>query len=299
MAGITSPARDWFRLTTPDPELAEFGAVKEWLFVVESRLRLAFQRSNLYQSCRSSTRTSAGRAPAVMHVEEDVEDGCAPTSFRWASTAWPTPPRLRVDTVYPRIWDDGAAAGAEVQPREVQRHGAGRLPQWQLRRLDSGVPRHAAQPRPGCAGAWAPKREALALLLLRARHQAGRTTSFSGRRATMSSPPCARGGRSPERTSTEAPRRWTRWAMSAPCQALERDGRRGLRQNCQPAHARARLMIPGRQPAPRGLNYLDAANARDAFSPRWRFTPSHRRRGTQAARARAAHPKRPSSRTSG
>src|SRR5690606_12998366 len=31
MAGVTSPARPWFRLTTPDPGLAEFGPVREWL----------------------------------------------------------------------------------------------------------------------------------------------------------------------------------------------------------------------------------------------------------------------------
>jgi len=31
MSGVTSPARPWFRLTTPDPDLAEFGSVKMWL----------------------------------------------------------------------------------------------------------------------------------------------------------------------------------------------------------------------------------------------------------------------------
>src|SRR3990167_3045806 len=35
MSGITSPARPWFRLTTPDPDLAELGPVKEWLAFVE------------------------------------------------------------------------------------------------------------------------------------------------------------------------------------------------------------------------------------------------------------------------
>src|SRR5262245_46403108 len=31
MGSGTSPARQWFRFTTSDPELAEFGPVKEWL----------------------------------------------------------------------------------------------------------------------------------------------------------------------------------------------------------------------------------------------------------------------------
>lgn len=49
MAGLTSPARPWFKLTTPDPALAEHGAAKAWLYHVESTMRDAFTKSNLYQ----------------------------------------------------------------------------------------------------------------------------------------------------------------------------------------------------------------------------------------------------------
>lgn len=48
MAGITSPARPWFRLTTPDPELAKYGPVRVWLDDVSDRLNQVFARSNLY-----------------------------------------------------------------------------------------------------------------------------------------------------------------------------------------------------------------------------------------------------------
>ena len=48
MAGITSPARPWFRLTTPDPELAEFGPVKDWLNTAQSRMITSYLRSNIY-----------------------------------------------------------------------------------------------------------------------------------------------------------------------------------------------------------------------------------------------------------
>ena len=34
MGGVTSPARPWFKLTTPDPDLAESGEVKNWLATV-------------------------------------------------------------------------------------------------------------------------------------------------------------------------------------------------------------------------------------------------------------------------
>ncbi len=48
MAGITSPARPWFRITTPDPDLAEFGAVRTWLDLVQRRMVTSYLRSNLY-----------------------------------------------------------------------------------------------------------------------------------------------------------------------------------------------------------------------------------------------------------
>jgi hypothetical protein len=49
MAGLTSPARPWFRLTTPDPSLSEFGPVKNWLWIVEQRLRAVLAKSNVYR----------------------------------------------------------------------------------------------------------------------------------------------------------------------------------------------------------------------------------------------------------
>jgi hypothetical protein len=100
MAGITSPARDWFRLTTPDPDLAEMGAVKEWLYVVENRLRLAFQRSNLYQSLQVVYQDLGWCGTAVMHVEEDVEDLLRTYVIPVGQYCLANSPRLRVDTVY-------------------------------------------------------------------------------------------------------------------------------------------------------------------------------------------------------
>jgi Bacteriophage head to tail connecting protein len=48
MSGITSPARPWFRLATPDPSLSEMGSVKRWLDDVQRILQTSFLRSNLY-----------------------------------------------------------------------------------------------------------------------------------------------------------------------------------------------------------------------------------------------------------
>lgn len=47
-AGLTSPARPWFKLTTPDPTLAEHQSVKEWLHLVTQRMQVVFAATNLY-----------------------------------------------------------------------------------------------------------------------------------------------------------------------------------------------------------------------------------------------------------
>jgi hypothetical protein len=49
-AGLTSPARPWFKLTTPDPDLAQHQPVKEWLHVVTQRMQIVFADSNLYNT---------------------------------------------------------------------------------------------------------------------------------------------------------------------------------------------------------------------------------------------------------
>ena len=53
MGGATSPARPWFRLGTPDPELMKFEPVKLWLNDVNVRMLYVFQRSNTYRALHS------------------------------------------------------------------------------------------------------------------------------------------------------------------------------------------------------------------------------------------------------
>jgi hypothetical protein len=50
MAGMTSPARAWFRLATPDSDLMEFAPVKEWLDIVTKKMRDVFAGSNTYRA---------------------------------------------------------------------------------------------------------------------------------------------------------------------------------------------------------------------------------------------------------
>lgn len=48
MAGMTSPARPWFRLALPDPDMMEFDSVKRWLAETQRRMLHIFATSNTY-----------------------------------------------------------------------------------------------------------------------------------------------------------------------------------------------------------------------------------------------------------
>jgi len=47
-AGLTSPARPWMKLSTPNPSLAKIPAVKAWLHEVTQRMLTIFAQTNLY-----------------------------------------------------------------------------------------------------------------------------------------------------------------------------------------------------------------------------------------------------------
>jgi hypothetical protein len=70
-AGITSPARPWMKLTTPDPELAQFAPVKEWLHEVTQRMLTVFLRSNLYNVLPTQYGDMGVFATAAMGIMED------------------------------------------------------------------------------------------------------------------------------------------------------------------------------------------------------------------------------------
>ena len=53
MAGMTSPARPWFRLGTADPELMKYAPVKLWLNDVTRTMTTVFQKSNTYRALHS------------------------------------------------------------------------------------------------------------------------------------------------------------------------------------------------------------------------------------------------------
>lgn len=98
MAGITSPARPWFRITTPDPSLSGSYAVREWLHLVEERIRLAFARSNIYSALFSLYGDLSTIGVSPMLVEEDDEDLLRAYTFAPGSYCLANDERMRVST---------------------------------------------------------------------------------------------------------------------------------------------------------------------------------------------------------
>lgn len=74
MAGITSPARPWFKLTTPDPEMMDFAPVKVYLELAEERLAEMFANSNVYNVLAGSYVEFGGFGTAPIMLYEDRQD---------------------------------------------------------------------------------------------------------------------------------------------------------------------------------------------------------------------------------
>jgi hypothetical protein len=74
MSGITSPARPWFRLGTPDPALSELGPVKDWLYWVTQRMTDVFLKSNLYNALPNIYGDLGTFGTSAMLVEEDFKN---------------------------------------------------------------------------------------------------------------------------------------------------------------------------------------------------------------------------------
>jgi hypothetical protein len=100
MAGLTSPARPWFRLASPDPELNEFGAVKQYLYVVESRMREVFSKSNLYNVLPTIYGELGTFGTTAASVLEDDRDVLRLYPHTIGTYYLATSDRNQVDTIY-------------------------------------------------------------------------------------------------------------------------------------------------------------------------------------------------------
>lgn len=97
MSGVTSPARPWFRLTTPDPNFMESPRVKDWLYTVSERMSGVFIKSNLYNVLPIAYGDMGTFGTAAIMVEEDFDNVMHFYAFPIGSYAIATNDKGRVD----------------------------------------------------------------------------------------------------------------------------------------------------------------------------------------------------------
>lgn len=100
MAGITSPARRWFELKSPNPDFADNENVKEWCEVVANRMGAIFNKSNLYNVLPSAYYDLGGFGTAFIFMEEDDEEVVRFYSFEIGSFRIAKDSRGRVNVFY-------------------------------------------------------------------------------------------------------------------------------------------------------------------------------------------------------
>jgi hypothetical protein len=72
-SGLTSPARPWFRTTTPNIELMENANVTRWLYAVDQAIRDVLLKSNFYSVMQQQYGTWATYGTISMLIVEDEE----------------------------------------------------------------------------------------------------------------------------------------------------------------------------------------------------------------------------------
>jgi hypothetical protein len=100
MGGVTSPARPWFKLSTPDPDLAEHGEVKLWLDDATKLMRQVFARSNFYNCIHTLYGEIGTFGTASMLIDEDYQDVIRCYPFSVGEYYLANSHRLDVNAVY-------------------------------------------------------------------------------------------------------------------------------------------------------------------------------------------------------
>lgn len=100
MAGMTSPARPWFQLTTSDPKLDASQPVKEWLDQVRELMEMVFRRSNTYQALHACYEELGAFGTCATVITSNVEDVLYHHSMTVGEYFISTDYNRTVDTLY-------------------------------------------------------------------------------------------------------------------------------------------------------------------------------------------------------
>lgn len=100
MAGMTSPARPWFRLTTQDDSLQDNAAVELWLDKVTKKMLSIFAHSNTYRALHGMYGELAAFGTGASIVLDDFDDVMRHYPLTCGEYAIATNHRGVVDTLY-------------------------------------------------------------------------------------------------------------------------------------------------------------------------------------------------------
>ena len=103
VAGLTSPATPWFRLTVSNPEISERWGVKEWLDDVTDLMRTTLIQSNIYNSFPQVYTDVATFLTSAMLIEPDDEDVIITQVFPFGSYYIAQDARKRVNVFMRRF----------------------------------------------------------------------------------------------------------------------------------------------------------------------------------------------------
>ena len=145
MAGMTSPARPWFRLATADPEMMRYEPVKVWLSDVTRLMLDVFQRSNTYRSFHTIYEELGAYGTAASIVSDDFEDVLRHHPLTAGEYAIALDDRGEVSTLY-REFDMTVAQLVRKFGRDRVSHAVRNL--YDMGKLDAWINVvHAIEPR--------------------------------------------------------------------------------------------------------------------------------------------------------
>jgi hypothetical protein len=104
MAGISSPARPWFRLRLSSDAANQDAGVRFWLDEVQRRLLHVFARSNIYNCLHTLYGELGTFGTAALWIDEDDEDVVRGYTLSVGEYWLASSRRLAVDTLYRSMW---------------------------------------------------------------------------------------------------------------------------------------------------------------------------------------------------
>jgi hypothetical protein len=144
MAGITSPARPWFRLAVPDPEMMEIAGIRHWLHDTERRMRLVFNRSNTYNALSTAYEELALFGTAALVLEPDPQDVIRMYPLTAGEYMLANSGRMAVDTLYREL---RMTTGQLVERFGEEQVSRAVLDQWRRGEVDAWIDVvHAVEP---------------------------------------------------------------------------------------------------------------------------------------------------------